>query len=79
MSILKIRKSSLALLALNALVYGTLVTTAPLYATEDSEGEAMYAQECVCIRVDPKTNTCVEWEASGCPRAKVQTCGSGCP
>ena len=73
------RRRSLALLALNAVVYGTLAATAPLHAeTEDGEG-LRYIQECACVRIDPNTNQCADWEASGCPWAKIQSCGAGCP
>jgi len=78
MNIRKIRKSSLALVVLNALVYGTLAGTTPLRADDESE-DSMYIQECACVRVDPKTGTCADWEPSGCPRARVQSCGTGCP
>lgn len=75
----KSRGRMLGLLVLNALVYGTLAGTAPLQA-ETEDGEAInWIQECGCIRVDPKTNQCAEWEPTGCPWSKIQSCGAGCP
>jgi len=79
MSIPKIRRSSLALVVLNALVYGTLAGTTPLRAETEDGDLFRYIQECACVRVDPQTGKCADWEPSGCPWAKIQSCGAGCP
>jgi|GEM_PF-2426081 len=73
------RRRMLALVALNALVYGTLAGTTPLRADSDESGEINWIQECACVRVDPQTGKCADWEPSGCPWAKIQSCGAGCP
>jgi len=71
---------TLVLGALNAAVYAALLVFTPMgQLSADEGGGAYYMQTCACIRVDPMTGTCAEWEALGCPRAKVHTCGSGCP
>jgi hypothetical protein len=46
---------------------------------EPEEEEVIgYMQNCGCIREDPQTKKCAEWGRSGCPRAKVNTCGVPC-
>jgi hypothetical protein len=57
---------------------------AQAYVPEDpddpgEEEPAMYVQSCYCVRTDPATGNCAEWNRGGCPRAKVQTCGVACP
>ena len=69
---------TLVLGLLNVAVYAALLAFAPIGQLSATEDGAMYMQECGCIRVDPQTGQCAEWGRTGCPRAKVQTCGVEC-
>jgi hypothetical protein len=68
------------LVLVTALASGAGLTAQQLPDPGDGDDDSpYYMHTCSCVRINPDTGECAEWTFAGCPRAKVQTCGAGCP